>query len=103
MIFRSSFLAWLEIQIQQRQNNDEQLQWAKLLVNIVLTVDHHKLDSIFRDSWRNSIYRCVSMLLGRRKFCPGSYSDSELIFAVSECARDFACRYHYYVQAGSVG
>jgi len=78
MIFRSSFLAWLEIQIQQHQNNDEQLQWAKLLVNIVLTIGHHKLDSIYRNSWRNSIYRCVSMLLDRRKFCSGWYPNAEI-------------------------
>lgn len=76
MIFRTSFLAWLEIQIQQQQNDDEQLQWAKLLVNIVLTVDHHKLDSIYRYSWRNSIYRCVCMLLRRRKFYSGWYPDA---------------------------
>ena len=102
MIFRSSFLAWLEIQVQQQQNNDEQLQWAKVLINIVLTADHHKLDSISRGSWRNSVYRCLSMLLSRRKSCLVWSLILKLIVAVSKWVQDFVHCRHCHVQAGPV-
>lgn len=62
MIFKSSFLTWLEMEIIQR-HDDEGLKWARLLANIVLTIDHSKLDTALKGSWRDSIHRCLSTLL----------------------------------------
>ncbi|KAJ3573727.1 hypothetical protein NP233_g2249 [Leucocoprinus birnbaumii] len=69
MIFQSSFLTWLEIQVSQRKN-DEDLKWARILANLVLTADHAKLDAAFEDSWRDGVYRCLLALLS------GEHSDT---------------------------
>ncbi|KAF5363710.1 hypothetical protein D9756_001121 [Leucocoprinus leucothites] len=76
MIFQSSFLTWLQMQILQRKD-DQNLKWARILANIVLTADHSKLDSVLTESWRDSIYRCVSALLN------GSHPDATLPVVVT--------------------
>ncbi|XP_006457598.1 hypothetical protein AGABI2DRAFT_123450 [Agaricus bisporus var. bisporus H97] len=66
MIIKSSFLVWLEMQL-VRVDDDEDAKWAKILGNIVLIVDHSKLDSVFKEAWKASIFRCLSILLSRSK------------------------------------
>lgn len=68
MIIKSSFLVWLEMQL-VRVDDDEDAKWAKILGNIVLIVDHSKLDSVFKEAWKASIFRCLSILLSRCEYC----------------------------------
>lgn len=66
MILKSSLLAWFEMQISE-MNADENIQWARILGNVVIIVDHNKLDSVMKNAWRAGICRCLSALLNERK------------------------------------
>ncbi|KXN88332.1 hypothetical protein AN958_07477 [Leucoagaricus sp. SymC.cos] len=67
MIFQSSFLAWFEMEVSQA-NDDEHIKWARLLANIVFTVDHANLNSAFQSSWKGCLWRCLCTLLSKREF-----------------------------------
>lgn len=67
MILKSSLLPWLEMQI-SRANGDESVKWARILGNIVFTVDHKKMDSTLQSGWRTNICRCLSILFKRGMF-----------------------------------
>ncbi|KZT52357.1 hypothetical protein CALCODRAFT_92465 [Calocera cornea HHB12733] len=63
LVLRSSLLAWLNVQLLTIKPH-ETLFWLRVLENIVMVVDHEKLEHDTYKTWRSDVSACISKVLG---------------------------------------
>lgn len=71
LIVRSSFLTWMESQIQScvkpEGRGDERSHWAQIIHNIVHSVPTDKIEKLTRGQWQFEINRCIRSLVSQNR------------------------------------
>ncbi|KAJ3554485.1 hypothetical protein NM688_g3084 [Phlebia brevispora] len=68
LVLGSSLLSWIELQLPS-MHAEEGLAWAKILENIVVAVDSHKIESATNGEWRSALGRCLRGILKHSEAC----------------------------------
>lgn len=63
----------MEVQIKLARH-DEHLAWTKIIENIVVVVDHKKLEQANKGEWQSGLLRCLNCFLRTA----GPYSNNTL-------------------------
>ncbi|KAF5309185.1 hypothetical protein D9619_012740 [Psilocybe cf. subviscida] len=71
LILKSALLPWIETQLLQGNTAAEGVEWIKILENIIVIVDHSKIEAGTNGEWRTIICKCLTLLLND-KICSAS-------------------------------
>lgn len=70
LILKSGLLTWMEMQLLRDgggkimdRNPDEYTAWAKILENLMVSVDSVKMDSATNWAWRVGIFQCLILII----------------------------------------
>ncbi|KAF8994562.1 ribosome 60S biogenesis N-terminal-domain-containing protein [Cyathus striatus] len=61
LVLKSSLLSWVEMNI--RESRTDQVEWVKIIENLLVTLDASKIESATNGQWREAICRCLLLLL----------------------------------------
>jgi nucleolar pre-ribosomal-associated protein 1 len=68
LVLKSGLLQWIEMQL-LNASGEEGVAWVRILQNIIMVVDHVKLESSTNGDWRAVFCRCLSLLLTNCDSC----------------------------------
>jgi len=67
LVLKSALLPWIEMQLLHSSSRSEGVEWIKILENILVIVDHNKVEASTNGEWRVMICRCLSYFLDETK------------------------------------
>ena len=93
------------MQLLHSNSKSEAVEWVKILENIIVIVDHNKVEASTNGEWRVIICRCISYLLDETKFseyypAPGLPPRSLLISCTSQHLGGLPTRRSCYTSLG---
>jgi nucleolar pre-ribosomal-associated protein 1 len=64
LVLKSGLLTWIEAQLISVKVS-ENVEWVKILDNIMAIVDANKVEAATEGGWRSTICRCLCILMER--------------------------------------
>jgi nucleolar pre-ribosomal-associated protein 1 len=93
LILKSALLPWIETQLLQGNITAEGVEWIKILENIIVIVDHNKIEAGTNGEWRKIICKCLILLLDDKTcckfFCVRLTTEYLPEFSIAASARNF--------------